>query len=107
MVLLEQRLRKLCVETSNPSFLSSTSGADPWPRDRYLKIWTCQMKDSEGSGLLGYAHIPSLPDNENISTDGVVIKGDAFGRGGSGKAPFDLGRTAVHEVAHWLNVFHI
>ena len=31
----------------------------------------------------------------------------AFGRGGSAAAPFDLGRTATHEVGHYLNLSHI
>ena len=30
-----------------------------------------------------------------------------FGRGGSAQAPFDLGRTATHEVGHYLNLRHI
>ena len=30
-----------------------------------------------------------------------------FGTTGTAKAPFDLGRTATHEVGHWLNLRHI
>ena len=36
-----------------------------------------------------------------------MIMTTAFGRGGSAVAPFDLGRTAVHEVGHYLNLSHI
>jgi hypothetical protein len=40
-------------------------------------------------------------------TDGVVILYTAFGTTGAARAPFKLGRTATHEVAHWLNLRHI
>jgi len=34
----------------------ATGGADPWPADRYLNIWVCQL----GGGLLGYAQFPGV-----------------------------------------------
>jgi hypothetical protein len=37
----------------------------------------------------------------------VVIRHSCFGRSGTATAPFDLGRTATHEVGHWLNLRHI
>jgi hypothetical protein len=77
----------------------STGGADAWPRDRYLNIWACNL----GSGLLGYAQFPGGP----AKTDGVVILYSAFGSRGAVKAPFDLGRTATHEVGHFLGLRHI
>ncbi len=40
-------------------------------------------------------------------TDGVVILNTAFGTTGSARAPFDMGRTAVHEVGHWIDLRHI
>ncbi|HEV8434586.1 MAG TPA: zinc metalloprotease [Thermoanaerobaculia bacterium] len=93
-------------QTSRPSFgvdesvkSAATGGADPWPADRYLNIWTCNL----AGGLLGYAQFPGGP----ATTDGVVIRYSAFGSGGSTDAPFDLGRTTTHEVGHWLNLRHI
>jgi pregnancy-associated plasma protein-A len=76
-----------------------TGGADAWPADRYLNLWVCTL----GGGLLGYAQFPGGP----AATDGVVILNKAFGTKGSATAPFNLGRTAVHEVGHWLNLRHI
>jgi Pregnancy-associated plasma protein-A len=76
-----------------------TGGADPWPSDRYLNIWVCTL----GGGLLGYAQFPGGPPR----TDGVVILNRAFGTTGTAIAPFNLGRTATHEVGHWLNLRHI
>ena len=78
---------------------SATGGADPWPSDRYLNIWVCTL----AGGLLGYAQFPGGPP----ATDGVVILNTAFGTRGTATAPFHLGRTATHEIGHWLNLRHI
>jgi len=98
--------------TTNTSFNSdtdnvkhaSTGGADAWPADRYLNLWTCgNLRDTAGHALLGYAQFPGGPSD----TDGVVILHSAFGNTGTATAPFDLGRTATHEIGHWLNLRHI
>lgn len=78
---------------------ASSGGANPWPRNRYLNLWVCNL----GGGLLGYAQFPGGPGR----TDGVVILYSAFGTQGEAKAPFNLGRTATHEIGHWLNLRHI
>ena len=77
----------------------ATGGASAWPADRYLNIWVCQL----GGGLLGYAQFPGGP----AATDGVVILQSAFGTTGTAAPPFHLGRTATHEIGHWLNLNHI
>lgn len=64
-----------------------------------LNVWVCTLS----GGLLGYAQFPGGPD----ATDGVVILNTAFGTTGTVRAPFDGGRTAVHEVGHWLGLRHI
>lgn len=78
---------------------AATGGADPWPSDRFLNIWVCNL----GGGLLGYAQFPGGP----ASTDGVVILYSAFGTIGTATTPYNLGRTTTHEVGHWLNLIHI
>jgi Pregnancy-associated plasma protein-A len=78
---------------------ASTGGAAGWPSNRYLNIWVCTL----GGGLLGYAQFPRGPKK----TDGVVILNTAFGSTATATAPFDLGRSATHEVGHWLNLRHI
>jgi hypothetical protein len=78
---------------------AATGGADAWDTERYLNIWVCRLS----GGLLGYAQFPGGPS----ATDGVVIGSSCFGIGGRANAPFDLGRTATHEVGHWLNLSHI
>ncbi|MEA2583253.1 MAG: hypothetical protein QOF33_1338 [Thermomicrobiales bacterium] len=86
-------------QAGNPVKSAGTGGANPWPSDRYLNMWVCQLT----GGLLGYAQFPGGPAN----TDGVVIRHSAFGMTGTAAPPFHRGRTATHEIGHWLNLFHI
>ncbi|SDX83682.1 M43 family zinc metalloprotease [Hymenobacter psychrophilus] len=76
---------------------SKRGGDDAWDTSQYLNIWVCDL----GNGLLGYAQFPG----GSASTDGVVILYSSL-PGGSA-APYNKGRTATHEVGHWLNLRHI
>jgi hypothetical protein len=78
---------------------TARGGMTTWPTTKYLNMWVCTL----AGGLLGYAQFPGGPQR----TDGVVILNTAFGTTGSVKAPFNLGRSATHEVGHWLNLRHI
>jgi hypothetical protein len=85
---------------TNDGVKSKTRGGiSPWPTNRYLNIWVCNL----GADLLGYAQFPGGP----ARTDGVVILYSAFGSQGAAQSPFNLGRTTTHEVGHWLNLRHI
>ena len=77
----------------------SSGGLDAWDRNKYLNLWVCNIN----GGILGYAQFPGGPAN----TDGVVCDYQYFGTIGTATAPFDQGRTATHEVGHWLNCYHI
>jgi hypothetical protein len=81
---------------------TSAGGQDNWDPTRYLNIWVCNL----GNQLLGYA---TFPDELTTSPDldGVVVNYTAFGVGGTSIAPNDLGRTATHEIGHWLFLYHI
>ena len=78
---------------------ASSGGVPPLNPSRYLNMWVCPL----GGGLLGYAQFPGGPK----STDGVVINYLAFGTMGTAQAPFNKGRTATHEIGHYLNLRHI
>jgi hypothetical protein len=78
---------------------SSTGGIAPFKPTTHLNIWVCALQ----GGLLGYAQFPGGP----VATDGVVINYQAFGTTGTAKAPFNKGRTATHEIGHYLNLHHI
>lgn len=109
-------VRKMTSKT-NFSFSSTSNLADenalgiktggitgdlPWPTEKYLNIW---VVDFSGS-ILGYGTFPSdYPARPQF--DGIVIKNTAFGRIGNVTSPFNKGRTASHEVGHWLSLRHI
>lgn len=77
----------------------SLGGKDAWPTDQYLNLWVCELFP----GLLGYAQFPGGA----AATDGVVVTYTAFGNTGTVTAPSLLGRTATHEVGHWMGLYHI
>lgn len=81
-----------------------------WDPDLYMNIWTTDLSND----LLGYAQFPNsstLTDlgnfNGNAPTDGVVIWYRAFGRTGNLQSPYNGGRSATHEIGHWLGLRHI
>lgn len=85
--------------SNNNVKFTSKGGHDAWDRNSYLNIWCANLS----GGLLGYAQFPGGPAN----TDGVVILTTAFGNIGNLLAQYNKGRSATHEVGHWLNLFHI
>ena len=85
--------------TNDAMKFSSQGGSDAWPAADYMNFWVCDL----GSSLLGYAQFPGGP----ADTDGIVCNYTATGDIGTAQAPFDLGRTATHEVGHYLNLRHI
>ncbi|MFM7080164.1 MAG: M43 family zinc metalloprotease, partial [Bacteroidota bacterium] len=81
---------------------SANGGKDPWPADQYLNIWICDMSLFGLTAVLGYAQFPG----GNPLTDGVVIQYQFTGFMPNNTSS-DLGKTAVHEVGHWLGLRHI
>jgi hypothetical protein len=77
---------------------ASGGGIAPLSPTTKLNMWSCNMAD----GTLGYAQFPG----GSSATDGVVMLYSAFGVTTAG-APYNKGRTATHEVGHWLNLNHI
>ena len=78
---------------------SSTGGIDATSPASYFNLW---IVGSMG-GVLGYA---TFPESAGTAVDGVVIAAPYFGKTGA-TSPFNLGRTATHEVGHYLNLRHI
>jgi len=84
-------------------------GLSYWPSNKYLNIWVVRSIAAgagtpAGSIVLGYAQFPGGA----AATDGVVLRSDVVGSiGTAGPAFSNWGRTATHEVGHWLNLRHI
>lgn len=78
---------------------SSQGGDDAWDATKYLNLWVCNLFGR----TLGYAVLPGSPAEK----DGVVIKYTAFGSIGTAVAPYNKGRTATHEIGHWLGLKHL
>jgi hypothetical protein len=78
---------------------SAQGGDNAWDSKRYLNIWVCNLFGRN----LGYSSLPG----SQVDKDGVVIQYDAFGTTGNVTAPFNKGRTATHEIGHWLGLKHI
>lgn len=76
---------------------SGSGGINPTDVAHNLNIWVCNL----GNGILGYAQFPGGA----AATDGVVLLHSTL-PGGSA-APYNKGRTATHEVGHYLNLRHI
>ena len=84
-------------------------GKDGWDPSKYLNIWICDLTNSQSNGMtLGYAYLPGLLADFNSSNDykdGLVVDYRYFGTIGVA-APSSDGRTATHEIGHYLGLMH-
>lgn len=86
--------------TSNDAMKKTAQGGiAPTSPTTKLNMWSVNFS----GGLLGYAQFPG----GSSATDGIVIQYNSFGNTGTVLSPYDKGRTATHEIGHWLNLRHI
>ena len=94
--------------TFNNGTATATRG---WHPGKYMNIWLCDIS----GGILGYAQFPESPlggmgcGATATATDGVVFLYNSIGKSAvTGFAgPYNEGRTATHEIGHWLGLRHI
>ncbi len=100
---LDQVIRKKTTKdswgTNDSMKRTSQGGIAATSPTKKLNFWVCNI----GGGFLGYAQFPGGP----AATDGVVCSWPFVGLSGSDSFPYNLGRTATHEVGHWMNLRHI
>ena len=94
--------------TYNNNVPTATRGWDP---AKYMNIWLANLS----GGLLGYAQFPQSPlggmgcGNQAAGTDGVVFLYNSIGKSSitGFTGAYNEGRTATHEIGHWLGLRHI
>jgi hypothetical protein len=91
---------------SNFMKLTSQGGSDSWNPLEYLNIWVCNLSNSGGGAIAGYAFPPGQQGLPNHSwKDGIVVDYQYFGTNGNAGNSSD-GRTATHEIGHYLGLNH-
>ena len=96
---------------STSSIDATIKPATIWDPTRYFNIWVVNMS----GGVLGYAQFPissglaGMPTSGAANTDGVVLLYSSVGRPPANPftGAYNKGRTATHEVGHWLGLRHI
>lgn len=94
-------------------FTNNVKRFDPWPANDYLNIWVCNVANN----TLGVAQFPNFTGLQGIdnvngddATDGIIVKHTAFGSrtgtASNSKSFYTYGRTATHEIGHWLGLIH-
>jgi hypothetical protein len=76
---------------------TASGGANAWDHNRFFNVWITELSQ----GYLGYA---TFPNSTVAAEDGVVIKYTALP---GGNAPYNKGRTLVHETGHFFALIHI
>lgn len=97
---------------------SVNGGVDAWDTDKYLNIWICDYSiPNFGPAILGYAYPPQganywTNQTNNVASDrqGVMLHYQIVGRynarATTSTLRYALGRTATHEVGHYLGLRH-
>jgi hypothetical protein len=99
------------------------SSYSQWDPDIYLNIWVTNLTGQniglaqfpdwgESQGSTGLPGLDDKPNKDNAATDGLVIDYQAFGSaekvpGLDLKPQYDQGRSATHEIGHFLGLLHV
>jgi len=83
-------------ESDDKMKFAAAMGDDAWDPKSYLNIWVCNLEQ-----VAGYSSVMGGPEN----LDGIVLGFQAFGTNNSSE--YNMGKTGVHEVGHWLGLKHL
>lgn len=95
--------------SSQTQLESATSGVfnSGINQDTFLRIWVVKSIDGTSSNIAGYGTFPGIP----MAIDGIVVRYDVFGdintcSGCTLLTGYDQGKVLVHEVGHYLGLYH-
>lgn len=102
---------KAVFDPNNDEILIKSFGY--WPSDKYLNIWVTSLS----GGILGISPFPNNTSLSGLSDfevqpelNGPIINhktvGNRIGTSAVGSDSYAYGRTATHEIGHWLGLFH-
>jgi len=111
-------------EAYNPLSISDRellSSYSQWDPNIYLNIWVTNLTGDNiglaqfpdyGESQGGLPGLDEQPNKDNEATDGMVVDYQAFGSvakvpGLELKPKYNLGRTATHELGHYLGLLHV
>jgi hypothetical protein len=89
---------------------AGSGGLDPWDNKKYLNVWVVKLSTAN---VLGYGYSPTYANLLNKPDEtGIVVTYEAWGRrksalDGSYINGAHLGRTLVHEMGHFFNLWHV
>ncbi len=66
-----------------------------------MNIWVANL----GGGLLGYSQFPGGDNRTDGNVIDYAVTGNAYYPWTYGP-DYAMGRVLVHEIGHWLNLFH-
>lgn len=97
----------VCCNATQCVFDNTLGGHDPWNPNKYLNIWVCNMTGSTLNGTIGLGFAPNQSLLGPLAGIGIITDYRAIGTIGTATAPLNLGKNVVHEVGHWLNLWHV
>lgn len=89
------------IYTTRTNSANDSSKLNPWPREKYLNVWTARKLET---GWAGYAYYPSAVTGSMIMRDGIMMLQDYVGSIGTSNE--NKSRCLTHEVGHWLDLGH-